>query len=113
MAAFGNLAAAFLLSSLALCFACTPEPFVGRVSHSRYFEYHDREAQPLCPELLPALDAHAEAVGPIVGFQPGTTTPNVPAPDTGIAAGSGSTWTTLPLPSTASAATDLVKGASM
>ncbi len=72
MAAFRNSAAIFLLSSSASSLACTPEPFVGRVSHSRYFEYHDREAQPLCPELLPALDANAEAVGPIVGFQPGT-----------------------------------------
>ncbi|MEO8902726.1 MAG: hypothetical protein ABI488_11910 [Polyangiaceae bacterium] len=60
-----------VLAGAWLSLACTPEPFVGRVSHSRYFEYHDREAQPLCPELLPTLDEHAEKVGSTVGFQAG------------------------------------------
>ncbi len=50
--------------------ACEPQPFEGRVSHGRYFEYHDREQEALCPELLPLLDEHAESVGSLIGSAP-------------------------------------------
>jgi hypothetical protein len=42
-------------------------PFVGRVSYSKYFEYHDEETGPLCPGLLDLIDRHAEVIGGKIG----------------------------------------------
>jgi len=33
-------------------------PFVGDVSHSQFWEYHDRVSETLCPTLLSLLDQH-------------------------------------------------------
>jgi len=37
-------------------------PFVGTISRSKFFEYHDEVDEPLCPTLLSLLDQHAEQI---------------------------------------------------
>jgi hypothetical protein len=53
---------------LAACDASSHRPFVGQVSRSQYFEYHDRVSEPLCPTLLSLLDRHAQMVGGKLGM---------------------------------------------
>jgi hypothetical protein len=43
-------------------------PFVGDVSRSQYFEYHDQVNESLCPGLLALLDKHAEMIGGLLGL---------------------------------------------
>ncbi len=49
--------------------SCGDEPFVGDVSRSRYFEYHDQVTESLCPTLLADLDSHAQMIGSKVGLK--------------------------------------------
>jgi hypothetical protein len=59
------------LGLLAALPSCTnDEPFVGFVSRSRYFEYHNRVDEPLCPTLLDRLDQHAQVIGGKIGLVP-------------------------------------------
>jgi len=58
-------AAAFLFAG-----ACEGPPFVGTVSRSQFWEYHDQVDEPLCPTLLSLLDEHTRIFAPIVGFAP-------------------------------------------
>jgi hypothetical protein len=44
-------------------------PFVGTVSRSQFFEYHDQVDEPLCPTLLSLLDQHAQTVGGEIGLR--------------------------------------------
>src|SRR5690242_19344003 len=37
--------------------------FVGTVSRSQFFEYHDEVDEPLCPTLLSMLDQHVQLIG--------------------------------------------------
>lgn len=57
----------WVLLGLALA-CCDDEPFVGYVSRSTYFEYHNQVDEPLCPTLLPMLDLHAEMIGAKLGL---------------------------------------------
>jgi hypothetical protein len=43
-------------------------PFDGDVSHSQFWEYHDRVGEPLCPTLLSLLDQHAQEIGGTIGL---------------------------------------------
>ena len=52
----------------ALSASCQGEPFVGTVSRSQFFEYHDQVQEPLCPTLLSSLDRHAQLIGGKVGL---------------------------------------------
>jgi hypothetical protein len=65
--------AQWLLAAFLLCFAlsCGPadEPFVGKIHRSRFFEYHTRSDEVLCPTLLERLDEHAQLVGGKVGVR--------------------------------------------
>ena len=62
----------FSLSVVLLVTSCHAdhdhEPFVGYVSHSRFFEYHDRVDEPLCPTTLALLDRHAQRIGGKIGL---------------------------------------------
>jgi hypothetical protein len=49
--------------------------FVGTVSRSQFFEYHDRDDEPLCPTLLSMLDQHATQIGGKIGFVPDPANP--------------------------------------
>jgi hypothetical protein len=60
---------------LALCGCGDSAPFVGQVSRSQYWEYHDQGTGPLCDSLLSLLDEHAEIVGDRIGFAPDATKP--------------------------------------
>lgn len=51
------------------------DPFVGDVSRSRYFEYHDQVTEPLCPILLDRLDQHEEMIGGKIGLNPDAHNP--------------------------------------
>ncbi len=62
--------ALFPAFAAASCDASESPPFVGYISRSQYWEYHDEVAEPLCPDLLPLLDRHAEVVGGLVGLGP-------------------------------------------
>jgi hypothetical protein len=68
-----------VLAAGPLALACTDgstvSSFVGTVSRSQYFEYHDHAAEPLCPTLLDDLDRHAALVGGKIGL---TLDPNDP-----------------------------------
>jgi hypothetical protein len=55
-----------LLFLVAASTAC--DPFVGDVSHSRFFEYHDQVHERLCPSLLAKLDLHAQMQGEKLGL---------------------------------------------
>jgi hypothetical protein len=53
------------------CAACGNDsgpPFVGTISRSQFFEYHDQVDETLCPTLLSQLDQHAQQIGGKVGF---------------------------------------------
>ena len=52
-------------------------PFVGDVTRSKYFEYHDQVNGSLCPGLLSLLDRHAEIVGGVIGV---SSNPDAPPP---------------------------------
>jgi hypothetical protein len=43
-------------------------PFEGDVSHSQFWEYHDRVDEPLCRTLLSLLDRHAQEIAGDIGF---------------------------------------------
>ena len=64
-----GLGSLLLLLSLATV-GCTDEvvPFVGDVSRSKYFEYHDQSNETLCPDLLSFLDKHVEIMGGLIGM---------------------------------------------
>jgi len=66
----GRLAHVLVVVSLATvaCHEEAPAPFVGDVSRSQYFEYHDQVNESLCPDLLSLLDKHAEMIGGLVGL---------------------------------------------
>jgi hypothetical protein len=49
--------------AMAMCADGDAVPFAGSVSRSSYFEYHDRDPEPLCGTLLGSLDAHARLIG--------------------------------------------------
>jgi hypothetical protein len=49
--------------------------FEGRVSRSRFWEYHDRSDEPLCPTLLDLLDEHTRVVGGKLGLEVEATRP--------------------------------------
>jgi len=53
---------------VALCSCGDGAPFVGYVSRSQFFEYHDEVDEPLCPSLLDLLDEHARSVGGTIGL---------------------------------------------
>jgi hypothetical protein len=66
-----------VLGALILVGAATPScksgkgaPFVGSVSRSQYFEYHDQVDEPLCATLLSLLDDHAQRIGGKIGLVP-------------------------------------------
>ena len=63
------------LLALVACASCIEEPFVGTVSRSKYFEYHDEVKEPLCPTLLSLLDQHAERIGAKIGAAPDPADP--------------------------------------
>jgi hypothetical protein len=42
--------------------------FEGHISHSKFWEYHDHSAEPLCPTLLELLDEHTQTVGGKIGL---------------------------------------------
>ena len=73
MLAFVVLVAA----SSSSCKAKGSGPFVGSVSRSQFFEYHDHVDEPLCPTLLSLLDAHAQQIGGKIGLQPDPARPFV------------------------------------
>ena len=54
----------WLVVSLASC----NEPFVGDVSHSQFFEYHDQVQETLCPTLLAKLDRYDVLVLDDLGY---------------------------------------------
>jgi hypothetical protein len=60
-------AAAAWLAALAAC--GDGAPFVGYVSRSDFFEYHDQVDETLCPSLLSLLDEHARTVGGQLGLR--------------------------------------------
>ena len=49
-------------------------PFVGTVTRSQFWEYHDQVAEPLCPTLLSVLDDHTRSIGAKIGLslEPGS-----------------------------------------
>jgi len=49
--------------------------FVGTVSRSQFFEYHDEVDEPLCPTLLSMLDQHVQQIGGKIGLQPDPANP--------------------------------------
>jgi hypothetical protein len=61
-------AAPALLSLSAAACSRAREPFAGRVTRSRFFEYHDQANEPLCPTLLALLDRHAQMIGGQLGL---------------------------------------------
>ena len=65
---YGRQLVAGLLSMVAA--SCTGEspPFEGDVSHSQFWEYHDRVGEPLCPSLLSLLDDHAQEISGAIGL---------------------------------------------
>jgi hypothetical protein len=65
-----TLVACALLAPLttASCNASQPAPFVGDVSRSEFWEYHDEVTEPLCSALLPLLDQHAEVIAAKIGL---------------------------------------------
>jgi hypothetical protein len=52
-------------------------PFVGTVSRSQFFEYHDRVDEPLCPTLLSMLDQNATQIGGKIGLRPDPSHPTL------------------------------------
>lgn len=50
------------------CGAREDEPFIGHVHRSKFFEYHVRDPEPLCPTLLDRVDEHARTIGDKIGF---------------------------------------------
>jgi hypothetical protein len=68
------------LGALAMFLACSNPaggggPFLGTVSRSQFFEYHDRVDEPLCPTLLSLLDEHALRIGGKIGLDPDPARP--------------------------------------
>jgi hypothetical protein len=61
-----GLLAATALATLASC--GDGAPFVGYVSRSDFYEYHDQVDEPLCPSLMSLLDQHARLVGGEIGL---------------------------------------------
>jgi len=57
-----------LASSIVAACEDAPAAFVGDVTRSQYFEYHDQVNESLCPGLLSFLDKHAEMIGGLVGL---------------------------------------------
>ena len=53
---------------LTLCSCGDGAPFVGHVSRSQFWEYHNQVEETLCPTLLSLLDQHAQAAGPMIGL---------------------------------------------
>jgi hypothetical protein len=70
------LAGGALASASISCGSYDP-PFVGQVSRSQVFEYHDQVTEPLCATLLPLLDEHARQVGGAIGFDPRSGDPPI------------------------------------
>jgi hypothetical protein len=70
---------AFGLVGLTICLSCKQSdnngPFVGFVTRSQFFEYHDRVDEPLCPTLLSLLDEHAVRIGGKIGLVPDPNRP--------------------------------------
>ena len=60
------LAVGVLFIAAASCNGESP-PFEGNVSHSQFWEYHDRVGEPLCPTLLSLLDHHAQEIAGNIG----------------------------------------------
>jgi hypothetical protein len=70
-AALPGLRLVLALTVPLLGFACAPEatePFVGDVSRSEFWEYHDQVTESLCPALLPLLDQHARQMANTLGM---------------------------------------------
>ena len=57
------------------CKAGEDGPFVGFISRSEFFEYHNRVDEPLCPTLLSLLDEHALRIGGKIGLVPDPARP--------------------------------------
>jgi hypothetical protein len=53
---------------LVFCQCHKHEPFIGHVSRSAYFEYHEHADTVLCPTLLSRLDEHARLIGGKLGL---------------------------------------------
>ena len=63
-----------LVAGSAACGDAHP-PFVGTVSRSELFEYHDQVDEALCPTLLSQLDQHARQIGGLIGLAPKPSDP--------------------------------------
>jgi hypothetical protein len=62
------LAAGVFVATATSCSGGATGPFVGQVSRSQFFEYHDEVDEPLCPSLLSMLDEHALQIGGKIGL---------------------------------------------
>src|SRR5690349_5862209 len=65
----GRRALAFAAFSV-FAAACNDPPFIGTISRSQFWEYHDQVDEPLCPTLLSLLDEHTQLYASALGFRP-------------------------------------------